>query len=110
MWGEADSEEQLQDPNKLKRLLSAVLVRAISDYVNGKRDRDDPLFRSAKAWLMSDTEATSNVLGFTFVQACDVMGLDVGAVRAKIETLHVTELERFRRVMSPSGPNPEEGT
>lgn len=110
MWAESDAESHAQDPTKLKRLLSAVVVRAISDYVSyrgGRRQKTESLYLSAKAWLMSDVEASDTQVGYTFVQACHVLDLDVGAVRAQLDVLRVQDLERFRRVMAPSRDSQE---
>ena len=103
MLSDVDLMMQAQDPNKLKRLLSAVIIRAISDYVSYKGKQTTKaakLFDQAREWLFSDAETPSGP-GYTFMQACDALSLDVGAVRAKLDTLQEREIERFRRVMSP---------
>lgn len=111
-WDDTDSAAQVCDPAKLKRLLSAVVVRAISDFVGyrGRKldEKQQRTFDEAETWLMSDREKPDRGVGFTFVQACYALDLDVGAVRKQLYLLRVEELERFRRVMSPDRSGDEE--
>jgi hypothetical protein len=60
-----------------KRLLAAVLQRAVSDFVTG----DGECKESAKQWLLSD-ETTDAPLNFRYV--CEALDLDVDLLRAQI--------------------------
>lgn len=106
MLTQADMACHARDPQKLKRLLSAVIIRAVADYVSYKHRRSAKaakLFDAAAAWLMADIPVPRGA-GYTFVQACDALNMDVSALRGRLDVLQVREIERFRRVMSPEGP------
>ena len=62
-----------------KRLLAAVLQRAITDYVGGEGE----LRESARLWLF-DEEPTDAPLSFRFI--CEALDLDVGSLRNAIES------------------------
>jgi len=64
-----------------KRLLAAVLQRAITDYITGDMD----LKESARAWIMED-ELTDAPLSFRFI--CEALDLDGSALRRAIEVQH----------------------
>jgi hypothetical protein len=92
-----DSEE-----TRNKRLLCALVARAVIDYVglkeaSKKRDRR----RSAEAleWMLSDAEVFGDC-GVTFVAACDVIGLTPSSVRSHVLKLTKGDLDRFRHVLS----------
>ena len=61
-----------------KRLLAAVLQRAVTDYVSG----DGELKEGARAWIMED-EPTDAPLTFTFV--CEALDLDSISLRKAIQ-------------------------
>ncbi len=61
-----------------KRLLAAVLQRAVSDYVGGEAE----LKAEAKIWLMTD-EASDAPLTFKFI--CEALDMDAGSLRKAIE-------------------------
>ena len=61
-----------------KRLLAAVLQRAISDYVGGESEMKS----EARAWLMTD-EVTDSPLTFRFI--CEALDLDTASLRKAIE-------------------------
>lgn len=61
-----------------KRLLAAVLQRAVADYVGGEAE----LKAEAKLWLMTD-EASDAPLTFKFI--CEALDLDAGSLRKAIE-------------------------
>jgi hypothetical protein len=60
-----------------KRLLAAVLQRAISDFVGGEGD----LRESARLWIMDD-EPTDAPLTFRFI--CEALDLDCDSLRKAI--------------------------
>ena len=60
-----------------KRLLAAVLQRAITDFVSG----DGELQKGAKAWLFED-EPTDAPLSFAFI--CEALDLDIDSLRRAI--------------------------
>jgi len=60
-----------------KRLLAAVLQRAITDYVSGEGE----LREGARLWLLDD-ELTDAPLTFRFI--CEALDLDVGSLRGAI--------------------------
>ena len=60
-----------------KRLLVAVLQRAVTDFVSG----DGELKESARAWLM-DNEFTDCPLTFSFI--CEALDLDCASLRRAI--------------------------
>ena len=61
-----------------KRLLAAVLQRAITDYLGGEGE----LREGARSWLMDD-EPTDAPLTFRFI--CEALDLDVGSLRVAIQ-------------------------
>ncbi|MDZ4786339.1 MAG: hypothetical protein SGJ02_09725 [bacterium] len=61
-----------------KRLLAAVLQRAVADYVGGEPE----LKSEAKLWLMTD-EASDAPLTFHFI--CEALDLNVDSLRKAIE-------------------------
>lgn len=61
-----------------KRLLAAVLQRAISDYVSGEGE----LREGARVWMMDD-EPTDAPLTFRFI--CEALDLDSKSLRKAIE-------------------------
>jgi len=64
-----------------KRLLAAVLQRAITDYITGDVDLKD----SARAWIMED-EINDAPLSFRFI--CEALDLDGMALRRAIAVQH----------------------
>jgi hypothetical protein len=62
-----------------KRLLAAVLQRAITDFLGGEGE----LREGARIWLMDD-EPTDAPLSFRFI--CEALDLDVGSLRSAIQT------------------------
>ena len=60
-----------------KRLLAAVLQRAITDFFAGEGD----LCESARVWLLDD-EPTDAPLTFEFI--CEALDLDLGNLRSAI--------------------------
>jgi hypothetical protein len=60
-----------------KRLLAAVLQRAITDFVSG----DGELHESAKTWLLDDEEGDAPV-SFSFI--CEALDLDEDSLRRAI--------------------------
>lgn len=61
-----------------KRLLAAVLQRAITDYIGGEGDLRD----GARCWLMED-EPTEAPLSFKFI--CEALDLDINTLRKAIK-------------------------
>ena len=61
-----------------KRLLAAVLQRAITDFVGGEGE----LQEGARVWLLGD-EPTDAPLTFRFI--CEALDLDVGSLRTAIQ-------------------------
>lgn len=61
-----------------KRLLAAVLQRAVADYVTG----DGDLREGAKAWLLHD-EPSDAPLTFLFI--CEALDLDIESLRKAIK-------------------------
>jgi hypothetical protein len=61
-----------------KRLLAAVLQRAITDYVSGEGE----IKEGARIWLMDD-EPTDAPLSFKFI--CEALDLDCDSLRKAIE-------------------------
>ena len=61
-----------------KRLLAAVLQRAVTDYVTGEGDMRE----GARFWLMDD-EPTDAPLTFRFI--CEALDLDVDSLRQAID-------------------------
>ncbi|RMG42091.1 MAG: hypothetical protein D6719_07260 [Candidatus Dadabacteria bacterium] len=61
-----------------KRLLAAVLQRAITDYVSGEGEMRE----GAREWLMSD-EVTDAPLTFSFI--CEALDLEPRSLRQAIE-------------------------
>ena len=61
-----------------KRLLAAVLQRAVADYVTGEGD----IREGARSWLMEDI-VTDAPLSFQFI--CEALDLDVPGLRKAIQ-------------------------
>ncbi|MCB0354214.1 MAG: hypothetical protein KDD64_11835 [Bdellovibrionales bacterium] len=61
-----------------RRLLAAVLQRAITDYLTGEGDMRD----GAEAWLM-DEEPTDAPLSFAFI--CEALDLDMQSLRQALK-------------------------
>ena len=61
-----------------KRLLAAVLQRAVTDYIGGEGE----LREGARAWIMED-EQTDAPLTFSFV--CEALDLDALSLRKAIQ-------------------------
>ena len=61
-----------------KRLLVAVLQRAVTDFVTGEGDLCD----GAKLWLMEDDEDNDAPLSFRFI--CEALDMDVDNLRKAI--------------------------
>ena len=73
----------------------AVIEEAVSDYqrhVVAAPRAAKRLFREAHAWIMSDDTAWS----FSFVNLCDALGLDPGALRAGLRRWGDRQRERTR--------------
>ena len=60
-----------------KRLLAAVLQRAITDYVGGEGEMKE----GARSWLLDD-EPTDAPLTFRFI--CEALDLDISSLRTAI--------------------------
>lgn len=60
-----------------KRLLAAVLQRAITDFLSGEGE----LYEGARAWLMDDDESDAP-LSFAFI--CEALDLDLMSLRKAI--------------------------
>jgi len=60
-----------------KRLLAAVLQRAVTDFLTGEGEVKD----GARSWLLED-EATDAPLSFSFI--CEALDLDVNSLRLAI--------------------------
>lgn len=71
-----------------KRLLAAVLQRAITDFVGGEGD----IKEGARAWLMDD-EPTDAPLTFKFI--CEALDLDSVSLRRAILIQATTQPELF---------------
>lgn len=61
-----------------KRLLAAVLQRAVTDYVTG----DGDLREGARDWILDDEEENEAPLTFKFI--CEALDLDVISLRKAI--------------------------
>ena len=70
-----------------KRLLAAVLQRAISDFMTGEGEVRD----SARAWLLEDEPADAP-LSFRFI--CEALDLDLNSLRKAI-VAHVEHQSEF---------------
>ncbi len=76
-WSNSDIPSQGgQIPEK--RLLAAVLQRAITDFIGGEGE----LQEGARLWLLDD-EPTDAPLTFKFI--CEALDLDSGSLRAAIQ-------------------------
>lgn len=62
-----------------KRLLAAVLQRAVTDYLGGEGEIQE----GARAWLFDD-EPTDAPLTFRFI--CEALDLDAGSLRNAVQT------------------------
>lgn len=67
-----------------KRLLAAVLQRAITDFLSGEGE----VREGARAWLMDD-EPSDAPLTFKFI--CEALDLDLGSLRKAIEYQSVSQ-------------------
>ncbi len=75
-----------------RRLLATLLADAIGCFRKYRRPRNRKqrrLFREAEAWIMDDDQAPmadphGSPCSFSFQYVCDVLGLDVGDVRAAL--------------------------
>lgn len=68
-----------------KRLLAAVLQRAVTDFVTGEGD----LKEGAKVWLFSD-EPMDVPLAFHFI--CEALDLDIDSLRRAIKLQEETQV------------------
>jgi len=77
IWPINRNDAHAEQQSSEKRLLVAVLARAVDDirYPAAPSARAD-----AKRWIASDDQSSA----FTFVSACAVLGLDPDAVRAEV--------------------------
>jgi hypothetical protein len=75
-WSNSDSPPPGSSAPE-KRLLAAVLQRAITDYVSG----DGEVQEGARAWLF-DNEPTDAPLSFRFV--CEALDLDPESLRSAV--------------------------
>lgn len=75
-----------------RRLMAAVLEDAATLYREGPRPRTKGTYAELERWLASDDRSTL----FTFLNLCDVLGLDVGRVRRYFEDLRTARLLRQR--------------
>ena len=76
-----------------KRLLAAVLQRAITDFFQG----DGDLCESARNWLLHN-EPTDAPLTFEFI--CEALDLDMGGLRKEIaRQADVLHAERLKEVV-----------
>ncbi len=96
-----------------KRLMAAVLSDAVDTYMKfafGRETRQRTLFGEAETWLFGDSRSANG--SFSFLEICDVLGLDPGYVRRglgewrsrRVPTMRVGE--GLRR--GPSAPGPRE--
>ena len=72
-----------------KRLLAAVLQRAITDFLSGQGD----LREGARLWMMEDDPTDDAPLSFRFI--CEALDLDVNGLRKAILLQSETEVEVF---------------
>lgn len=76
-----------------KRLLAAVLQRAVTDFFQG----DGELAESAKDWLLHD-EPKDAPLTFEFI--CEALDLDMGGLRKEIASqAELLQAERVKNVV-----------
>ena len=72
-----------------KRLLAAVLQRAVTDYITGEGE----IREGARIWLMEDIQ-TDAPLSFRFI--CEALDLDVPSLRRAIQLQAEVQLESVR--------------
>lgn len=84
-WSNSDVSDEFRNSVPEKRLLAAVLQRAVTDFVSGEGE----LKNCAKSWLMDD-DFIDVPLTFKFV--CEALDLDVNNLRRAI----------FAQAQSPS--------
>lgn len=77
-----------------KRLLAAVLQRAITDLLTGDRDLAD----SAYAWIMEEDETSDAPLSFSFI--CEALDLDCETLRRAILSQASSALKMVANQMS----------
>jgi hypothetical protein len=77
-WSNSDVPQAGQQVPE-KRLLAAVLQRAITDYVS----TDGDLKENARSWLFDDEEDDETPLTFEFI--CEALDLEKGGLREAIE-------------------------
>ena len=79
-WSNSNTGEEFKTSVPEKRLLAAVLQRAVTDYVSGEGD----VKTGAGVWLMED-ECTDAPLTFKFV--CEALDLDSTSLRKAIQLM-----------------------
>ncbi len=75
-----------------RRLMAAVLEDAVTLYREGPRSRTRTTYAELDRWLASDDRSTL----FTFLNLCDVLGLDAERVRRYFEDLRTARMLRQR--------------
>ncbi len=94
------------DDIRNRRLLCAVVTRAIVDYVSLRdsvKKRDQKRSVEALEWLHSSSDKFDEC-GVSFVAACDALDLSASAVRVVAMRLRKSDLDRFRHVLSQGVP------
>lgn len=64
-----------------KRLLAAVLQRAITDFISGEGDVKE----GARSWLMDDDDNENNDSPLTFKFICEALDMEINHLRRAIQ-------------------------
>lgn len=90
----ASTEPGVEEEDNCRRLIAAVLQRAIADVVQyhaykGSRERVEfrSIYVQAEDWIFRDDTAAYDVNGVTFPEACAILGRDYRAVRSMVARL-----------------------
>lgn len=86
LWSNSEVPKGAGGFNPERRLLAAVLQRAITDYLTG----DGEVQSSAQEWLFTEEEASTDTFGFAYI--CEALDFHANELRKAISRQYQRQL------------------
>ena len=86
LWSNSEVQKGSGGFNPERRLLAAVLQRAITDYLTG----DGEIQSSAQEWLFSEEETATDTFGFSYI--CEALDFHANELRKAISRQYQRQL------------------
>ena len=99
LWSNGNVENSIGGFNPEKRLLAAVLQRAITDFVSGEGEPQE----SARDWLFSNDDLPDS-FGFSYI--CEALDFHQGELCKAIQRQHLAFVEEQKQLLSQMPPPP----